>query len=322
MTTRFNTGGRNFGYGKQIGYAVKNALKDRYGEGKFATRAAHEARFKQFTTYLKDEGIKDLKKIDQNTIERFGHKLYTAVIAKEMSTSYAQNLISTVNVVMEQVRGDRILNLSPSKVVGQRSHIRVNAPKSMDRQLVNNAALLMKTDSSGHREDKRGQLSIHLAREFGLRFKEAALLNLNRAVKEASTTGYFNVIDGTKGGRCADRLIAVNTRQLALLKAAKAEAGRYKNFVGKTGSFKQWQNSFSAAYRNSGARDALGKFHDLRAAYACERYKDLTGHAAPVIAGERTADYHLDQKARAILALELGHNRGEVLNSYIGSACL
>src|SRR5690606_41549779 len=36
-----------------------------------------------------------------------------------------------------------------------------------------------------------------------------------------------------------------------------------------------------------------GGLHDLRAAYACERYESLTGYAAPVVAGERLADREL-----------------------------
>lgn len=313
MTThRYNTGGRNYGYGKQIAYAVKNSLKDRYGEGKFATRAAHEARFANFNNYLKEEGIKDLRKIDERTIQKFGQTLMSKVEGKTMSVSYAQNLVSTVNVVMEQMRGDKILSQSPSKIVGQRTHIKTDAPKSLDWERVNEAVAKL--------NDGRAQVSVQLAREFGLRFKETALLNLNRAIIEVEAKGSFNVIDGTKGGRTAERLISATPSQLAILKTAKVHAGRYKNLVGKSGSFKQWQNRFSAAYRESGASHTIGKFHDLRAAYACERYQQLTGHPAPVVSGVRTAPYQLDQSARAFLALKLGHQRIDVLNSYIGSA--
>jgi hypothetical protein len=41
----------------------------------------------------------------------------------------------------------------------------------------------------------------------------------------------------------------------------------------------------------------LKGFHDLRAAYACERYLQLTGHAAPVNGG-RCLDRTLDRSAR------------------------
>lgn len=305
MTTRFNTGGKNYGYGKQIGFAVKNALKDRYGEGKYATRAAHEARFAHFNNYLRNEGIKDLKKIDEHTINKYGQTLNATLKQKTMSVAYAQNLISTVNVVMNQVRGDQQLQVSPSSIVGNRTYIRTDTPKSMDRNIVDSAVSKM--------SDARAQVSVQLAREFGLRFKETGLLNLNRAIKEGSTLGKFNLIDGTKGGRTADRWVSVSSKQLDTLKQAKEVAGKYKNLVGKTGNFKQWQNRFSAEYRNSGAREQLGKFHDLRAAYSCERYQQLTGHPAPVVAGTRLAAYKVDQSAREILALELGHHRIDVL---------
>ena len=48
-----NVGGnRNYGYGKQLAWAGKNALADRYGQGHFSTRATHEERWNQFAYYL------------------------------------------------------------------------------------------------------------------------------------------------------------------------------------------------------------------------------------------------------------------------------
>lgn len=295
-------------------FAVKNALKDRYGDGKFATRAAHEARFKHFANYIKAEGINDLRKVDGSSITRYSETITNLVNAGDMKVAYAQNLLSTVNVVMQQMRGDNKLSLSPSIVVGQRTHIRVEPPKSIDRVLVQSTLERMGCP--------RAQASVGLAREFGLRFKETALLNLNRALKEATSLGRFNVQDGTKGGRTAERWVNVSHKQLDTLKHAKHAAGKFKNLVGKTGNFKQWQNHFATEYRNSGAREALGKFHDLRAAFACERYQEITGNPAPVVTGQRTASYEKDLKAREELAILLGHNRISVVNSYIGSSNL
>jgi hypothetical protein len=54
----------------------------------------------------------------------------------------------------------------------------------------------------------------------------------------------------------------------------------------------------------------LKGFRELRAAYACERYEQLTGHAAPVNGGRcYHIDRALDQQARQQISLELGHNR-------------
>jgi hypothetical protein len=63
----------------------------------------------------------------------------------------------------------------------------------------------------------------------------------------------------------------------------------------------------------------LKGFHELRATYACERYEQLTGHAAPINGGHcYRIDRDLDQQARQQISLELGHNRIDVVSAYIG----
>ena len=64
----------------------------------------------------------------------------------------------------------------------------------------------------------------------------------------------------------------------------------------------------------------LKKIHDLRAAYACERYWQLTGSVAPVIAGRLFVDRSTDRAARQTIAQELGHARIDVVAAYIGGA--
>ncbi len=66
-------------------------------------------------------------------------------------------------------------------------------------------------------------------------------------------------------------------------------------------------------------KQGLKNFHELRTAYACERYEQLTGHAAPINDGHcYRIDRDLDQQARQQISLELGHNRIEVVSAYIG----
>ena len=59
------------------------------------------------------------------------------------------------------------------------------------------------------------------------------------------------------------------------------------------------------------------KFHDLRAAYACRRYKELTGYPAPIISG-KIIDKEKDLIAREQISKELGHNRISVVSAYVG----
>ena len=63
----------------------------------------------------------------------------------------------------------------------------------------------------------------------------------------------------------------------------------------------------------------LKGFHELRAAYACERYEQITQHRAP-INSIQCCQAHRDQdrEARRQISYELGHGRIDVVAAYIG----
>jgi len=66
------------------------------------------------------------------------------------------------------------------------------------------------------------------------------------------------------------------------------------------------------------ARNLKG-FHELRAAYACKRYEQITQHRAPINGGHLClVDWNLDREARKQLSYELGHGRIDVVAAYIG----
>ena len=63
----------------------------------------------------------------------------------------------------------------------------------------------------------------------------------------------------------------------------------------------------------------LKGFHELRAAYACERYEQITQHHAPINGGHCCQlDRSLDREARRQISFELGHGRIDVVAAYIG----
>jgi len=63
----------------------------------------------------------------------------------------------------------------------------------------------------------------------------------------------------------------------------------------------------------------LKGFHELRAAYACERYEQITQHRAPINGGQCCqVDKNLDLEARSQISYELGHGRIDVVAAYIG----
>ncbi len=183
----------------------------------------------------------------------------------------------------------------------------------------------MKTVAAALRECREPRVAAvaELARELGLRFREAALLDAKVALAEADRTGNVNVTRGTKGGRgrYVDRLVPVTATAREALVNAAAVQGRGRNVIPSEQTYGQWRvhayNTWRAVARDHGLRG----FHDLRTAYACERYETLTGSPAPVIAGGRVASRDSDAAARAVIAQELGHTRTDVTAAYLAGTC-
>jgi Integrase len=310
-------GNRNYGYGKSLVWAGKNALKDRYGRGHFATQAAHAARWSKFVEFAKCEGVRDARDLTRDTIRSYASSLAGSVEANALSVRYAQNLVSTVNVVLETMRGDRQLRISPARLLGQRIDVRETAPQALDRQRV--AEQIARLDQRGH---ARVATIASLARELGLRFREASLLDARAAYRQAQESQRINVTRGTKGGRGkeVDRWVPVSPLALAALARATTLQGDQANLIPEGMNFREWRDHAYGVWGRSAEASHLAGFHDLRAAYACERYEALTGAPAPVVAGERRVERATDHAARAVISQEIGHGRIEVVAAYVGSA--
>lgn len=310
-------GRRNFGYGKQMTWAGKQALRDRYGNGHHGTAAGHAQRWRRFVNWCRDErDIRDARWIDTSVVEDYARSLADEVAAG-MSPAYAQNLLSSVNVVLEAMRNDRQVRVAPVACIGQRSRVRTNPPAGLDQRVVRQCADQLR--QNGH---ERVAATVEVARALGLRLKEASLLNARVALGQVKKHGAVNITAGTKGGRGhrVDRWVPVTGRAIGcLIRAAKAQ-GRGRNLIPPDLAFKQWNSHVHHVWASVRDDHGLKKIHDLRAAYACERYRQLTGSVAPVFAGRRLADRETDRAARRTIAQELGHARLEVSNSYLGGA--
>ena len=308
-------GHRNFGYGKQMAWAGKQALKDRNGNGRYGTTNSHAERWRQFAAWCRDEReIRDAREIDTDVLQHYGQSLRDKVDAG-MSPVYAQNLLSSVNVTLEAMRGDQQVWVAPAAIVGQRSRIRAEPPAGINQEVVRQCAGQL-------RQDGYTQIAatVEVARALGLRLKEASLLNARVALGQARKHGEVNITAGTKGGRGnrVDRRVPVSGRAIGcLVRAAKAQ-GQGRNLIPSNLSLRQWYTHVHHVW--AAVRDDYGlkKIHDLRAAYACDRYRQLTGSAAPVVAGRLCVDRSTDRAARQTIAQEMGHGRIGVTSSYIG----
>ncbi|WP_291510509.1 integrase domain-containing protein, partial [Acidithiobacillus sp.] len=160
-----------------------------------------------------------------------------------------------------------------------------------------------------------------MARRFGLRFQEAAKADLRRLVAEARKRRAINIQEGTKGGRTVKRWVVVDASGREVLEKAWAiarDAGT-KTLIPPDTKYIDFVRREAARARRVLREHGIRGYHELRAAYACERYARLTDCPPPVLAGGRATSRSVDRQARETISREMGHGRVQVLASYIGT---
>lgn len=307
----------NYGRGRRMDYAIKTALRELFGEGKYATFHTHLDRADTFLAFLEANGINDLREVSQVVLESYADEQKQLVDDGEREISYAQNLLSTCNVILLALRGDHEIRVSPSEWVGYRSHVRDVPPTGMDWNCVNDCVAALRSHKLG-----RVSMVVMFARSFGLRLRESCVADINRMIDEVLSEGAFNVQDGTKGGRSAERWIPVEPSQLEILCLALSQSTWLSsNLLDVDQSYISFVRGDIAQARPILREHGIRCFHDLRAAWACEVYQQMTGYLAPVLnPNPSTIPAGLDRQARRTVAYMLGHNRPEVAASYIGGA--
>ncbi|QHD04016.1 integrase [Pseudomonas sp. S04] len=315
--------GRNFGYGRQLSYAGPQALKDLFAGGHFATVKAHSDRWQAFVRWCRSEngpGYNDARQIDRRTLQDYAAYLRQQIQQGELCIATAQNRLSSVNRTLAALRGDQDVRIaSPSQALGQqRSSVRTRAPDGQDRQQLQRVL-----ERLGEQQHDRVAAIVLLARATGMRLREAILADLRRLQHEAEHLGRINIQDGTKGGRSgasAPRwIVATQEVKTALQLARDASPPGSRNLLARDESYAAFLQQTVRPVREILHEQGLKGFHELRAAYACERYEQLTGHTAPVNGGHcYRLDRDLDQQSRQQISVELGHNRIDVVSAYIG----
>ncbi|MGE8437586.1 MAG: integrase domain-containing protein [Pseudomonas palmensis] len=315
--------GRNFGYGRQLSYAGPQALKDMFGGGHYGTVKAHCDRWQAFVKWCRSEqgpGINDARQIDRKVLADYAAYLRDVVGRGDLAVSTAQNRLSSVNRTMAALRGDQCVKLpSPSKALGMpRTGVRHTIPQGQDREQVKQIV-----DALCRHHQLRAAAVVLLARATGMRLREAILADLPRLSHEANVLGRINIQDGTKGGRAgasAPRWIAVDDHVRGALGFARqvSPAGS-RNLIAPNERYLEVLQEFVRPARGILHERNLKGFHELRAAYACERYEHITQYPAPINGGQCCqVDRNLDREARRQISYELGHGRIDVVAAYIG----
>lgn len=315
--------GRNFGYGRQLSYAGPQALKDMFGGGHYGTVKAHSDRWRAFVKWCRSEagpGVNDARQIDREVLSNYAAYLRGLVEHGNLAISTAQNRLSSVNRTMAALRGDQYVKVpSPSKALGmQRIWVRQSVPQGQNREHIQRIV-----EALCSRQHLRAAAIVQLARATGMRLREAILADLPRLSREAERLAKINIQEGTKGGRAgasAHSWIMVDDHIRSALEFAKqvSPAGS-RNLIASNESYLSILQEIVRPARDTIHAYNLKGFHELRAAYACERYEQITQHRAPINGGEcYRLNQRLDRAARVQIGYELGHGRVDVVAAYIG----
>ena len=306
-----------------MSYARPQALKDMFGGGQYGTVRAHCDRWLAFVKWCRSErgpGINDARQIDHKVLANYAAYLRDMVGRGDLAVSTAQNRLSSLNRTMAALRGDQYVKLpSPSKALGmQRTGVRHSVPEGQDHAQVKQIV-----DALCCRDQWRAAAIVQLARSTGMRLREAILADLPRLCREANELGKINIQDGTKGGRAgasAPRWIVVDEPvRDALAFAAQVSPAESSNMIAPSESYQDVVQRIARPAREVLHAPHLKGFHELRAAFACERYEQITQNRAPINGGKCCQiDRRLDREARRQISYELGHGRIDVVAAYIG----
>ena len=157
--------------------------------------------------------------------------------------------------------------------------------------------------------------SIELQRAFGLRREECL-----KIIPSQADNGTLLRLKSswTKGGIA--RAIPIRTEeQRYWLDRAKQLTDTKSSLIPKDKNYIQQRRHYDRLTQKAGFKN----LHGLRHAYAQARYFEMTGWHAPINGGKQRnqltkEEWLLDQQARKVVALELGHSRLAIAKNYLG----
>ena len=221
-----------------------------------------------------------------------------------LSTGTVKNRMSALRWWARRIGRPGVVGTNGEHGIGNRSYV-TNEDKS--RRLEADRLALV--------NDVHVRMSLRLQEAFGLRREEAIKFSpsyADRGDRVAIKASW------AKGGQ-AREIPIWNERQRAVLDAARRLAGGGAMIAGDRNYASQRK-----VYERQTRAAGLERMHGLRHAYVQSRYENLTGWKAPTAGGPRQrslspARRRIDERARRMIARELGHSRVEVVSQYAGS---
>lgn len=269
--------------------------------------------------------MKRLEHLTKSHLLHYGEYLRERAEHGELSSSTARDYLSHVNKCLEQASGDtalkvwatKELDFPPKSGIAQKDG---SVPRHLHKQVIEQVS-------------EPVAVVCCLQRALGLRMREAALLDCERALKEAASTGKITVQRGTKGGQL--RVVPIeDSRQMGVLKRGftlQKQTGHH-NATPYSMSFKSFQ---TRAYRETKNVDTTYLSHGERKHFANSQYEKKMGALSPVRAKvphgrahheylAKTLNISLreaklrDSSIRLEISKMLGHHRVGITNAYLG----
>lgn len=283
------------------------AICDRNRDGSFATQSNRRAILRQFADDLARAGFNIRQMKAQDLKGRHVGALLRHWQAEGLAVSTIKNRMAVLRWWAEKIGNPGAVKSNEELGIEKREYT-TNENKS---------ASLANVDLS--KCEDRIAASLMLQAEFGLRREEAMKMQPEYALSGRSPYDATEIrLKGswTKGGR--DRIIPIRSQSQRDALARAAVLAKSGSMIPPDRSYRQ----HLIAWEQQTAAQGIGRTHGLRHAYAQRRYLELTGWAAPAVAGIRmlTPDERLsDQAARKTISEELGHGRIAITNAYLGS---
>ncbi|WP_176454371.1 phage integrase N-terminal domain-containing protein [Sinorhizobium fredii] len=273
------------------------------GEGSFSTQATRARGLQQLADELHDLGYK--LKAAKNLAPKHVDALVTSWKANGIADATIRNRLGWVRWWSEKVNKSGMVP-ADNVTYGLAMRQRYNGNKAQE----------LTPEILDRVKDPRIQMALKLERLFGLRREEA--LKMRPVIADRGDRLILQA-SWTKGGRYREIPIW-HPRQRSLLAEARAMCGD-GSLIGDGRNYKQAQKHYDNTLLKAGVRNA----HGFRHKFAQWRYKTLTGWECPA-AGGPTIDKMTpqqergDHSARFQISQELGHDRLDVTDTYLGRA--
>lgn len=286
---------------RNLNYELKQ-LCDRNRDGSYATQADRSRILSQAASQLEKLGFREMH------VTSLKPKHVEALVgqwrADGISNATIKNRMSAVRWWAEKVGKQNIMERTNTAYGIERRQFVTNESKTKD----------IDQPTFERVKDAFTAASLRLQEAFGLRREESIKIN----PRWADQVDYLRLKDSwTKGGKYREVPIT-NQRQRDALDHAKQIAGG-GSLIPKAMSYRAQLQRFRSECNRAG----INGVHGLRHKYAQDRYRQLTGWAAPNAGGPKAKQLNaklksVDRDARLKLSTEMGHGREQITAVYLG----